>query len=157
MPRLHALSLLALLLLQSLGSPLERHWCGGAIAEVTLLGVDHMCCAGAKTCPAETTLAGIAKPQALHHATERIQSAEPDDCCLDEVQWDVQNVVAASQRAQFGALVAGVARPHTPKSWIGAFALEVQLSLTRQCGRPMDGHPPLTRDQYRASLQVYLV
>ena len=163
--------LFALVLFQSLGLPLQRHWCGGAVAAVALLGQGHACCAPDAGGAART---GDHHAADLHLGCDRSasrvalapQPAEPTPgfeargCCFDDLVWRVDNLDAAGEPARLDIAAASSA-DRLPAGW--SYAPDVALAQRLRPGAGLRAPPPYgsrahTRpDQRRARLQVYLI
>ncbi len=151
--RLLASYLLALLLFQSVGLPLQRHWCGGRIAEVGLLGDGHACCASANTLASGTAVTTQRNHNA--EALDHVGGAQTDECCFDELRWEVRNAAASNEISELSAAPAPAlpTLPELPLRLAGS-----ELAVDRPRGSPPAADPRVSpRSQARAYLQVYLI
>ena len=151
-----ATALLALLLFQSVGLPLQRHWCGGRIARAGLVGDSHDYCASAKTCASGATSATPAAAEGHHvEPFAQYESARSAPCCFDEVRWEVRNAAAAGEVAEPSVAPAPALPPRkSPGSGLAGPA----LAVVGPRGSPTPAEPRvLPHGQARAYLQVYRI
>lgn len=163
MSRLVSVSLLVLLLLQSLGLPLQQHWCGGAVAEVNLLGAARACCAAdGKVLAASGSLMAckdvrVTPAAPLLYVGSTAEIVRPAECCFDELQWEVHNVAASRQ-----SLESNFGTPTVALLFGSSFSDFPGNAPQDQAGSRSEGSHAkenwrLPRAQARAYLQVFVI